>query len=562
DVDLLMGTAVVAAVAVGYPVEAATLAVLYSFAELLERYSVDRTRSSLKHLVELRPERARLVTDEGEREVDAEQVREGDEVSVHPGERLPVDGVVSAGTSALDTSMVTGESMPVDVGPGDDVYAGSVNQEGAIEVRATKSAGESTIARVVELVREAESRQTERERYVDRLASIYTPAVLAAAVTAVLVPPLAFDADPGVWFVRGLTLVVIACPCAFVISTPVSVASGLTAAARNAVLVKGGDHLERLGDVDVVALDKTGTLTYGEPAVDDVVGGDDALALAAAVETRSQHPLARALTEEARSRGLAFSAAEDVVSRSGRGVEATVDGEAVYVGSPEWMDELDVDLSVALEGRSLEDALDEFSERGVSSVVVARDGVAVGAVGFADEVRVEAAETVERLRALGVRDVVLLTGDDEAVARSVADDVGITSYEAELLPEEKVDAIERLKHDGVVAMVGDGVNDAPALAAADVGIAMAAAGSDAAIETADVALMGDDVGRLPYLLELSRRSNSVIRENVWSSLAVKLALAVGVPFGLVSVALAVVLGDMGMSLAVTLNAMRLARVAP
>jgi len=591
DIDLLMGTAILSAMAVGYYVEAATLAVLFSLAELLEAHAMDRTRESIRELLALSPDTATVRRDGEEASVPAASVRTGEVVVVRPGERIPVDGDVLEGESAVDESPITGESVPVDKGVGDEVYAGSVAEGGYLEIEATAAGDETTLSRVVELVESAESRRTDAERLVDRFAGYYTPVVVAGAVATVLVPPLFFGGAWGTWFVRGLTLLVVACPCAFVISTPVTVVSGLTSAARNGVLIKGGDHLERMGEVDTVAFDKTGTLTTGDLAVTDVVpaaGHDEAdvLATAAGVERHSEHPIGAAIVERAREVGVDFPEASDFESLTGRGVRADLGGTR-YVGKPELFAELGHDLghthlrtdggaaAAEADGAAVGDPACErpgcvdlragtiagLQSDGKTAVLVGTETELYGVVAVADTVRPEARAVVGALADAGVR-TVMLTGDNERTARAVGEAVGIGTVHADLLPEAKLDAIEGLIEDGTVAMVGDGINDAPALARADVGVAMGAAGTDAALETADIALMADDLGGVPYSLRLARGANDVIKQNIAASLAVKAVLAVGAPLGYVSVIVAVLVGDMGMSLGVTSNAFRLGRVDP
>ena len=555
DIDLLMGVAIVAATGVGYYEEAATLAVLFSIAELLETYSMDRARDSLRELMELSPDEATVKRAGGEETVPVDALSVGDVMVVRPGEKVSTDGVVVAGESAVDESPITGESVPVEKTEGDEVYAGSVVEGGYLEVEVTSTAGDSTLARIVELVQGAQAEKTEREQFVERFADYYTPAVVALAVLTAVVPPVAFGAAWGTWFVRGLTLLVIACPCAFVISTPVSVVSGVTSAARNGVLVKGGRHLEATADVTAVAFDKTGTLTTGELTVTDVVPAAgvaerDVLTRAAAVERYSEHPLGDAIVDAADD----VPAADDFENLTGRGVTAVVDGERSFVGRPALLEE---------RGAALDDISDTVSDLradGKTVVVVGTEKRVFGAIAVADEVRADAADTVAALRDRGVEHVVMLTGDNEETARAVAEEAGLDDYRAELLPEEKVDAVSALSAEyDETMMVGDGVNDAPALAAATVGVAMGAAGTDTALETADVALMGDDLSKLPYLRSLAQKTTTVIQQNVWASLLAKAVLAVGVPLGYVGVAVAVVVGDMGMSLGVTANALRLGR---
>lgn len=584
DIDLLMGVGIVSALLVNLPFEAATLAVLYSIAELLEHYSMDRARHSLRELMALSPDVATVKRDGTEETVPADSVTVGETVVVRPGENIPVDGTVHKGQSAVDEAAITGESIPVDKAPGDDVYAGSIVAEGYLELEVTAPADESTLARVIELVEDSEQSQTRHEQFIERFARYYTPVIVVGAILTVLLSPVVFGIGWKAAYVRGLTLLVVACPCAFVISTPVTVVSGVTSAARNGVLIKGGKHLEAVEDVEAVAIDKTGTLTTGELSVTDIIPLNDTteielLACAGAIERRSDHPIANAITGYITRRDVSDREVSGFESLPGKGVRAELDGVTHYAGKPGLFADLGYDLSHAhaetdggfVEAQSCEhgmyvdlvnETLPRLQAEGKSIVLVGTDAELEGIIAIADTVRTEAAETVARLQEQG-RDVVLLTGDNEATALTIAHEVGISAVYADLLPEQKVAKVEELcrEYSGV-AMIGDGVNDAPALAAADVGIAMGAAGSDAAIETADIALMADELDRVPYLVELSVRANRIIRTNIGASLAVKAVLAIGAPLGLVSVIVAIVVGDMGMSLGVTGNAMRLARVKP
>ncbi|QLD86008.1 cation-translocating P-type ATPase [Natronomonas halophila] len=600
DIDLLMGTAIIAATAIGYFVEAATLAVLFSIAELLEDYAMDRARDSLRELMELSPDEATVRRDGEEVTVPADDVDIGETVVVRPGDKIPLDGVVLEGESAVDQSPITGESVPVDKSVEDEVYAGTINEGGYLEIEVTSTAGESTLAHIIEMVQGAQAKKTETEQFVDRFAGYYTPTVVVLAILTAVLPPLAisdpvsvgaagyaitFVGDWGTWFIRGLTLLVIACPCAFVISTPVSVVSGITSAAKNGVLVKGGNHLEAMGEVDAIALDKTGTLTKGELTVTDVVpvGKTDEATLlrsAAGLERRSEHPIATAILDRAEESGVGdVPEPAAFESLTGKGIRGELDGKTYYAGKPALFEEFGfaLDRGRRTDGGAVpepeqdptagatfdEGTLAALEREGKTVVLVGTETELLGAIAIADEVRPTSKRAVERLQELGVEHVVMLTGDNEGTARAIAEEVGVDEYRAELLPEEKVEAIEELQTEyGDVAMVGDGINDAPALATAEVGIAMGAAGTDTALETADIALMGDDIGKLPYLYSLSHTANGVIRQNIWASLGVKFLLALGVPLGLVSVALAVVVGDMGMSLGVTGNAMRLSRISP
>jgi Cd2+/Zn2+-exporting ATPase len=569
--------------------EAATLATLFSLAELLERASMDRARDSMRELLALSPEEATRKRPDGSGtdRVPVEAVDVGDVVVVRPGEKVPVDGEVVEGSSAVDQAPITGESVPVDKTVGDEVYAGTIAQSGYLEVRVTAAAGQDTLSRIVELVEDAQASKTDREQFVERFAAAYTPAVVAFAVLVTVGGPFALGTTWPEAVVNGLTLLVLACPCAFVISTPVSVVSGVTSAAKNGVLIKGGAHLEATADVDVVAFDKTGTLTTGELTVTDVVPLNDnteadVLRCARGLEKRSEHPIGRAIVGRAEASDVGDRSVDEFESITGKGVRATLDGTPHYAGKPALFEELGFDLShvhattdggvVTATSRRLcerhdcldllADAVPRLQSEGKTVVLVGTERELEGLIAVADDLRPEAAWTLDRLRELGVERTVMLTGDNDRTARAIADRVGVDEYRAELLPDEKVAAIESLLEttDGGVAMVGDGINDAPAMATATVGVAMGAAGTDTAIETADVALMADDLAKLPYLYELAGDTTSVIKQNVGASLLVKAGLALAVPFQVVPIWLAVLAGDAGMTVGVTGNAMRLSRL--
>ncbi|MFV1985964.1 MAG: heavy metal translocating P-type ATPase [Gemmatimonadota bacterium] len=554
DMNFLMTIAILGAAAVGEYLEAGAIAFLFSIAELLERFSVDRARASVEALVDLAPASARLVRNGEEIVVPADTLMVGDLVVVRPGEKIPTDGRVEDGLASVDQSVITGESVPVSCGAGDEVFAGSTNQDGVLRVRVDREAGQSTLARIIQLVEQAEASKTKSERFVDTFARYYTPAVTIGAILVAFGPPLILGAPFDVWFVRGLTLLVIACPCALVISTPVAVVSGVTAAARNGVLIKGGIHLETAGHVRVVAFDKTGTLTHGHPEVlglhpEEGVNESELLERAFAVEAGSEHPIGSSIRRAAHERGANPEAWKVTGFQTipGRGARAELDGEEYRVGRPD-----------LFEGVASRPAPGELGSPGRTVVGVGRTGRFLGWISLGDSVREEAAAAVSHLRDVGIQHVVMLTGDNPETAAVVGQRLGVDRVHAGLLPEDKVDVVRALEAElGPVAMVGDGINDAPALAAATVGIAMGAAGSDTAIETADIALMGDDLETLPYLIELSRSANRVIRQNLAASLLVKGVLVAGVPLGWVSLVLAVVVGDLGVSLAVTANALRL-----
>lgn len=560
DMNFLMTIAIIGALVIGEPIEAAAIAALFSLAELLEAAAVARTRRSVEELVRLAPERARRVDPAGgEEEVPASALREGDRVRIRPGEKIPIDGKVVDGDSAVDQATVTGESVPVTKRVGDDVFAGTLLVDGYLEVEATSHAGDTTLDRIVRLVRQAQLERAPSERFIERFARVYTPAVTALAVLTMVVPPIVGLGTGLEWFTRGLTLLVIACPCALVIATPVTIMSAITGAARHGVLIKGGQYIETLGATCAFAFDKTGSLTEGRLAVTDVVGvnehtEDDVLRLAAIVERRSEHPIARAIVAHALDEGLSLNDARITAfeARPGRGVVADVEGRRVRIGTAELFESI-----------RLPPQFEELQEQGRTTVLVAVEDDVIGVIGLADRIRAGAAAVIDELRRLGIHDTVMLTGDHERVARRVADELGIAEVRAQLLPDEKVNAVTEYRdaHRGV-AMLGDGVNDAPALAAADVGIVMGGAGSPASIETADIALLGDDLRLLPYALRIAQRARRLVRLNIGLALGLKLLLAVGAVTGTVSLLVAVLVGDLGASLAVTLNAMRVARLRP
>ncbi|EMA45708.1 zinc-transporting ATPase [Halococcus morrhuae DSM 1307] len=595
DIDFLMSIAIlgalVASLAFGEALyfEAATLAFLFSVAELLERSSMDQARNSLQELMDLSPDEATVKRDDGDEEtIPVDEVSVGEVVVVRPGEKIPMDGDVVDGESAVNQAPITGESVPVDKTTGDEVYAGTINEEGYLEIQVTSGAADNTLSRIVAMVEDAQSNKTEREQFVERFSAWYTPVVVAFAVLVTLGSPFVLGTTWSTAVVHGLTLLVLACPCAFVISTPVSVVSGITSAADNGVLIKGGNHLEAMGAVDVVAFDKTGTLTKGELTVTDVVSlngntEEDVLRCARGLEKRSEHPIGEAIVAEAGSAGVAERDIDGFESITGKGVRAELDGTPHFAGKPGLFDDLGFDLShvhattdggvVTQTTRQLcehndcldllEETVPELQSEGKTVVLVGTEDELEGVVAVADEVRAGAERTVARLDELGVEHTVMLTGDNDRTARAIADAVGVDEHRAELLPDEKVEAIDELvdEYDGV-AMVGDGINDAPALATATVGVAMGAAGTDTALETADIALMGDDLAKLPYLYELANDANSVIRQNIVGSLLIKAGLAIAVPFGYVPIWLAVLAGDAGMTVGVTGNAMRLSRIRP
>ena len=560
DMHVLMTIAVIGAILIDEWSEGAVVTFLFALSLKLESWSVARARRAVRSLMELAPERARVRRGGDEVDVPVEDVAVGSAVIVHAGERIPLDGRVERGTSDVDQAPITGESVPVTKAPGSEVYAGSVNGDGVLEIETTRTADQSAPARIVRLVADAQERRAPSERWVDRFARVYTPVVLGAAALMFLLPPLLAGGDWQTWFYRSLVLLVISCPCALVISTPVSIVAALTAAARNGVLVKGGVHLEAVARLRAVAFDKTGTLTRGAPAVTLVVpiwehDERELLERAAALEARSDHPLARAIVERARAAGLEPDPAEDVELVQGKGLRGRVAGTRYWMGSHRLLEE------TGQETPEIHERLVELARGGRTVVVVGNDRHVCGFLALADEVRPEAKPTLARLRRMGLGPLVMLTGDNEDTAVAIAREAGIDEHHAELLPEDKVRWIADLEaRDGSLAMVGDGINDAPALARASLGIAMGAVGSDAAIETADIALMSDELGKLPALVAHSRRTLRIVRQNVVFSLAVKLLVLLLAGVGLAGLWLAIA-ADTGASMLVIFNGLRLLKMS-
>jgi Cd2+/Zn2+-exporting ATPase len=560
DMNGMMTGALTGAALLGEWEEGAVVAFLYAVSNWLEGYTMDRARRSIRALMDLAPREARVRRNGGEAVIPAQELRVGDLLLVRPGEKLAGDGIVKSGSSAVDQSPITGESVPVDKGPEDAVYAGSLNGHGALEVAVTRRVEDTTLARIIHLVEEAQGERAPTQQVVDRFARVYTPAVFALAIGLMLVPLLPVGQPWSPWIYRGLALLIVACPCALVVSTPVTIVSAIANAARRGILIKGGAHLEELGRLKAIALDKTGTLTWGEPELTDVIPLDgrtseDLLALAASVEVQSEHPLARAVVRAARHRNLSLPSADRFTAIPGKGGRAIVRGQAVYVGSPRLFSEMGNGIAAGGRVASLE-------REGKTVMLVGTAQAVLGLLGLADQLRSESRQAVTALRAVGIQHVALLTGDNRAIAQTIADQIGADTIRAEVLPEQKLEAVLALRAEfGSLAMVGDGVNDAPALAASSVGIAMGVAGSDIALETADVALMADDLSKLPFLVRLGQGAARAIRQNIGFSLAIK-ALAIAAVFpGWLTLWLAV-LGDMGASVLVTLNGMRLLAACP
>jgi Cd2+/Zn2+-exporting ATPase len=555
NVDLLMVVAALGAASLGAWAEGAILLSLFSTSNALEHHALDRTRNAVRALMDLSPQQARVVRGGEMTLIPVEELAVDNVVIVHPGEKIPADAVVITGASAVDQAAITGESIPVEKVAGDEIFAGTLNGNGALEARVTKLSTESTLARIVKLVESAREQKSKLERFADAFEGRYAVFVIVFSILVWIVPML-FGVDVDSAFYRAMTLLVVMSPCALVISTPAATLSALANAARRGVLVKGGLSLEMLGSVDTVAFDKTGTLTVGRPRLTDLVMVDgtpqDAmLARIAAAEQLSEHPIARAMVAAAQERGLALPEADHLEAHVGMGITANVDGRLIAVGNDQLFAMLSVDVPV-----HIRDTANALRQQGKTSMLAGDASGVHATVAVEDTLRPEAMATIAALKKAGIRRTVMLSGDSERVARAIADRLGIDDVRADLMPDEKVAAIQELKRHGRVAMVGDGVNDAPALATADVGIAMGAAGSDVALETADIVLMSDDLGKLPGAIDLSHAMKRTIRVNLAFALSVIAILATtnlieGIPLPLG------VVGHEGSTIIVVLNGLRL-----
>ncbi|MEO3474050.1 heavy metal translocating P-type ATPase [Roseomonas sp. CAU 1739] len=555
SIETLMVTAALGAVIIGAAEEAAIVVLLFALGEMLESVAAGRARDGIRALAALIPRVAQRMRPDGTTEqVPAEALSIGDEVLVRPGDRVPCDGVIIGGRSALDESPVTGESIPVTRGPGDPVVAGSINADGAIRLRVTRAASDNTIARIIRMVEEATASRAKTQRFIERFASWWTPGAMVVSLLVILVPPFAFGWDWWTSLYRGLAVLLIACPCALVISVPAAMASGLSAGARRGLLIKGGAALEAIGSATSVAFDKTGTLTEGRPRVTDVLpaparSAEAVLALAAAVEQGSAHPLARAILAEAEARSISIPAATDQAAIPGRAATGRVDGQRVSIGSPRHAREEGADPAL------LDAEIERLESEGRTVAVVVVDGIAAGLVALRDEPRGDAAAGVAAISALGVRPV-MLTGDNPRTAAAIAATLGLEA-KAGLLPADKLREIATLREAGAVIMVGDGINDAPALAAATVGVAMGG-GTDVALETADAAVLRDRVGGVADLVALSRATMANVRQNVGLAVGLKGVVLVTTLVGITGLWPAI-LADTGATVLVTLNALRLLR---
>jgi Cd2+/Zn2+-exporting ATPase len=563
DMRSLMTIAIIGAVIIGEWSEGAIVVILFAISEALERYSMDKARASIRSLMDIAPKEALVRRNGKEFLINVAEMNIGDIMIIKPGQKIAMDGTVMMGLSTVNQAAITGESVPVSKTVDDEVFAGTLNEEGLLEVQVTKHVEDTTIAKIIHLVEEAQAERAPSQAFVDKFAKYYTPTIMLVALCVAVLPPLLFGADWEKWIYQGLSALVVGCPCALVISTPVSIVTAIGNAARNGVLIKGGIYLEVLGAIKAVAFDKTGTLTKGHPIVTDFMSYTDLdkntlLSLIAALEYSSQHPLASAILKKAEQQSVVYQdiQVDEFTSLTGKGVRGIIKGTSYYVGSPKLFEELFED---GIKG-SIRTEISSLQDQGKTVMILGNESQVLAIIAVADEVRETSYEIIQKLHFLGIKKTLMLTGDNEGTAKAVGALVGVTDIQAELLPQDKLTMIKKLRAEyGNVAMVGDGINDAPALAAASVGVAMGGAGTDTALETADIALMGDDLSKLPFTIKLSRKALMIIKQNITFSLAVKiLALLLVVP-GWLTLWIAI-FADMGATLLVTLNGLRLLNV--
>ena len=556
DMSTLMTIAVIGAALIGDWAEGAVVVFLFSVSEALESYSIDKARNSIASLIELAPTTAIVLRNNQEFEVDVEDLGISDVILIKPGQKIAMDGEVIQGDSSVNQAAITGESLPVHKVLGDEVFAGTLNEEGAMQVRVTKLAEDTTIAKIIHLVEEAQAEKAPTQQFVDRFAKYYTPAILVISLLIMVIPPLVTGGLWAEWFYKGLVVLVVGCPCALVISTPIAIVTAIGNAARNGVLIKGGIHLEETGQVKVVAFDKTGTLTEGRPEVTDVVTvssltENELLQQAASIEKFSQHPLATSIIRAAAKVQGSLLEVDQFQSITGKGAKGVLAGRLVHVGSPNLFREMHTAEAV------VEQQILTLQQQGKTVMLVWSEAGLDGMIAVADQVRKGSLQVIQKLHEMGKK-TVMLTGDNQSTADAIGAQLGISEVKAELLPDQKVEMIKSLAQYGKVAMVGDGVNDAPALATANIGIAMGGAGTDTALETADIALMADDLGKLPYTIKLSSRTKQIILQNISIALGLKvIALLLIIP-GWLTLWMAV-MADMGATVIVVLNSLRLMR---
>ncbi|UJF25507.1 heavy metal translocating P-type ATPase [Planococcus sp. 107-1] len=556
DMATLMTIAVIGAAIIGEWGEGAVVVFLFAVSEALETYSMDKARNSIRSLMDIAPNTATIKRGSQELEVDVDDIRIGDIMIIKPGQKLAMDGEVAKGTSSINQAAITGESVPVHKVIGDEVFAGTLNEEGALEVRVTKRSEDTTIAKIIHLVEEAQAERAPSQQFVDKFAKYYTPAILVISLLVAVLPPLLLGGVWNEWVYRGLAVLVVGCPCALVISTPVAIVTAIGNAARNGVLIKGGIHLEETGRLNVIAFDKTGTLTQGTPEVTNIVSlskmsTEEILATAASIEKLSQHPLASAILRKAENSDVDLVEVENFQSITGKGAKAEIDGEVFYIGSPNLFAET---LKVSAD---IEKEVETLQAAGKTVMLLGSGSEIKGYIAVADQIRPSSSTIIQKLYDLGIQKTIMLTGDNQLAASAIGNQLNLSDVKSDLMPENKLAAIKSLREQfGKVAMVGDGVNDAPALASSTVGIAMGGAGTDTALETADIALMADDLDKLPYTIGLSRKTLTIIYQNVAFALGLKvLALLLIIP-GWLTLWMAI-FADMGATLIVVLNSLRL-----
>ncbi|MBT2727482.1 cadmium-translocating P-type ATPase [Bacillus sp. ISL-75] len=555
DMNVLMSVAAIGAALIGQWFEGATVVWLFALGILLQNKSIEKTRDSIRNLMDLAPQEAWVKVGSEIVKKPVEEISVGETIIVKAGDKIPLDGEIIHGISSVNQSPITGESIPVDKEIGDTVYAGTINENGSLEIKVTKLVEDTAISKIIHLVEEAQEQKASTEAFVDKFARVYTPIVFVLALVIMVLPPFIGFGTWGDWFYRGLELLVIACPCALVISTPVAIVSAIGNAARNGVLIKGGTFLEVAGTINAIAFDKTGTLTEGKPKVTQIkaikVSESELLSVALTLENYSTHPIAKAIVNYALDRGVTPKNGEFFKNIVGKGVQATIEGDIYYAGNLKLFDEIKLPLD------NVNNLVLDLQNKGKTVVILGTQHQILGLMAVSDTIRKTSALALNELQQSGVNQTVMLTGDNEGTAKMIASEANVNSYFAELLPEDKVDIIKELQKEGhKVAMVGDGINDAPALATADLGIAMGGAGTDTAMETADIVLMADNLEKLPYTMKLSRKAMRIIKQNIWFSIIVKvIALALIIPNWLTL--WMAVLSDTGAALIVILNAIRL-----
>lgn len=563
DMHTLMTVAIIGAAVLGEWGEGATVVILFAISEALEKYSMDKARNSIKSLMDIAPKEALIRRGHHEMMMAVDAIAVGDTMIVKPGQKLAMDGKITKGASTLNQAAITGESEPLYKTVDGEVFAGTLNGEGLLEVEVTKRVEDTTIAKIIHLVEEAQAEKAPSQAFVDKFARYYTPAIMLIALGLAIIPPLLMSAEWGEWIYRGLTVLVVGCPCALVISTPIAIVTAIGNAAKNGVLIKGGIHLEEAGVLKAIAFDKTGTLTKGTPEVTNfsiVVDGlpeHEAMGIAAALESRSQHPLARAILQKAEMQNVGYQSliVDDFTSITGKGIKGTINQEIYYIGKPHLFAEEGIRIS---EEDQIQ--INTYQNEGKTVMVLGNRVSILALIAVADEIRESSKEAIRKLHAMGIEKTIMLTGDNIGTAKAIGAAAGVHEIQAELLPQDKLSFIKQWKQKyNRVAMVGDGVNDAPALAASTVGIAMGGAGTDTALETADIALMGDDLSKLPYTISLSRKTLKIIKQNITFSLAIKLLALLLIAPGWLTLWMAI-FADMGATVLVTLNSLRLLRI--